>query len=1748
MKIKTKAPKHRVLNTILATALSASMVLGAAAVTDSLFPSNKETAKAEETTSNILGTTGQGKYNWQTEKTYTFSGLKAKNGKDMQALCVRKNSDGTYMFVSTGLTSGCWPGTKNGAASSSSNYTSDNTGTTSDNALNINNYDSYTQALVSYLGDALSGTLYLPTGTSNDNVEGDNTVLSLYKNIAPNHSSFGADSDSVWLGSPSVANYACCVDSGGVNSNGRDFSYCVAPAFNLKQSSGSEKLTNISGQTAITAKSKQSVNSWETTPITSIVESSGVKTSTGATTRYTVTSKNGFISGSNYTPGVSSRDIADALIVKSVDHPDYTPVTLTLTVKGIPDSANTVTGEPIKSGQTYNLSDIAKSSIDGMKITDSLGYIKDGKYVVPGTARDLVDKITFSVGTYSATKEVNIAANTDIKQDSEGYYVVNDDNGIEWHFLYNDSGQIGYLYASSANIGKLVTNDSSKTLNVPSTINGITVAGIGTNSSAHNFLNDTDGATGSTVWKNVYIPASVKTIRGYAFAGNTASAKVEIPSTVQNIEEHAFDGSSITEVKFDDASKLTIGESAFANIPTLTTVTLRGNGAKIGTKAFYNDGIQKLNIPAGTTMESGGNSFSKNESLTELKIDATTVPDNSFVDTPKLAKVVFGENVKQVNALWTGKQSEATGEVVNRTTYALGKDTIFNCKQDGSVYYSPFGISGTLNVWGLQSDQVFNNGAGPVYAFNNGANNAYAKGEASSETTHISMNGTAGMDGLGDGDVYDQTGIEGSYSGTLLGGANATKDASTLNKNNMTVRKLFGTDAKGTYKTSDFYVMRSQVYDDQVKGKSFSNYTTEGNINTIKDEETQKMLDFYDSMDNVEVNDTDVSNGAITVTAVVLQTITADVDGSSKTFYLAKQNQDGSASMLTWTCEVTIPVKQYSEFNLFNDVYGGDFSKITQAITDAQAKNDKLQADLTAKQVEVEKTQAQLDAINKKLADAGITAKTDESGNVDVSGAVETLESQKADLEKQIKDLKAQIGVSDDTDVAALKAQITTLKKQSDDYASLLSQYQSVIEKLQAGKGSVASDVKSDTIKTGDVTVTNDVPAGTYVYGDDGKWHEGSKDGKVVDGITTGDKTPNSGDTITVKVNDKPALTEDELKTLDGSNVIDTLEAQLAEQKQKTAAAEANYKALKDQTDKSAAEAQKNLEEAQKQQAEIQSQLDAAKKAKEEADKTLNDANATAEEKQAALQKQVDTLNTQVESLTKTNKEQGDKLTELQGNVASLGAQVSQYKDISDTVAQVAGIDVKGKSAAEVKEALSNMANEYVADKKAISTIAEATGQDPAKVASDPDAFAKTVTDKVNNGGGSLTDSERKSLNDRITELTNENSTLKTQNQTLQDKLNGSGSGKTDDKGSSSTTDSTDVTTLKAQLASSQAEAASYKTQADTYKGLYETASKNSGTDSDSAAKIASLTTENASLTAENKSLSDDNNELTEKNKKLSSENDDLSSENDDLTSRNKSLSKKAAAKQKTRTVTKTKTVKVPVTKTKTVTRTVKVPVTKTRTVQVPVTKTVTVPGATKTKTITKTVKKYVNADGTITDKPKDTDKTKDDNSKGSVTVTPSDSGNNSSTPSTTEEQSASEKLREQSQNGNSDGTTTTDQTQATDPSSTEGNVVTPEDGNNNESNLPTDTQNKKKTSGKVSDTKQHKSNPFVPIVAVGGIVAVAAGVFFSMKKKGGGFRPSGSSSADDIDDDDISDDEMMDDDFTVDDDNIADDSDELAD
>ena len=1501
---KKKAP-NRVLKTFLAMTLSASMILGGVAVADVFYPTEDNVARAAATTSSTFGSTGSTTLNWNVGKEVTFSGITGVNGQPAKAIVCKDNGSSYEMVFENVGTLGAWPG---------QNYSAD-----------ASEWGSTTVSFNQTYGSAVDGN-YSLLSTSSPNAQ----EIQALKTAAGICSSFGAAGNYfAWLGSPDGSGYAYVVGSdGNVYGNGTSYGYVLAPAFNLKKSYKSTEstvyglLTGNSNKSISAIQSKTPVNSWETTAVASIV-SAAKNNVTGTSDRYNVKSDLGYVvdGGTEYKPEILDHDITDTITVSSVDNPGFTAATFKLNVVGVPDSKLHVTSDKIASGRTYDLSDIASSEIDGMKITDSLGYIKDSKYVVPGTARDLVDKITFSVGIYSTTKEVNIAANTDIKQDSEGYYVVNDDNGIEWHFLYNDAGQIGYLYASSANVGKLVTNDSSKTLNVPSTINGVTVAGIGTNSSAHNFLNDTDGATGSTVWKNIYIPASVKTIRGYAFAGNQASAKVEIPSTVQNIEEHAFDGSSITEVKFDDASKLTIGESAFANISTLKTVTLRGNGAKIGTKAFYNDAIQKLNIPAGTTMEADGNSFSKNESLTELKIDATTVPDNSFVDTPKLAKVVFGENVKQVNALWTGKKAEAAGTVANRTTYALGKDTIFNCKHDGSAYYSPFGISGTLNVWGLKSDQVFNNGAGPVYAFNNVANIAYAKGEASFETTHISMNGTAGMDGLGDGDVYDQTGIEGSYSGTLLGGANATKDASTLNKNNMTVRKLFGTDAKGTYKTSDFYVMRSQVYDDQFKGKSFSNYTTEGNINTIKDEETQKMLDFYDSMDNVEVNDTDVSNGAITVTVVVLQTITADVDGSSKTYYLAKQNQDGSASMLTWTCEVTIPVKQYSEFNLFSDVYGGDFSKITQAISDAQTKNEQLQKQLDDQIKAAQSTQAQLTKAQADLATVNDELATANENNTQLESEKSSLNSEIESLNKKLADIKEAAGTDD---IETLKS----MKVTSDTYSDFLNTYKEIVDKVKNGEDLTEDDIISLGGQAVIDAYKKQIAENEQTITDKNASIEEMKN--RIESLTTENTKLNSEledaknnvtqlekDNSTTKTqldNAKAQVTELENTISDNKATIEELNGNIADAQAEVAEANSDKAKIQESLDK----AQENVKTLTEQNTKLSDEKKKIEAALTAAGQSVDDA----AESITALKKNLDNMTASNEKQKADIEELNKQITDLNAEISTLQKKIEDYKKANETLATLAGIDISGKDSDQIEAALKEVIDAYKKDRDALQKIAEATGVDPTEATKNP----TTLVDKIKSGtSGTGTSDDVATLKARIQSLESENASLKAQINS------GSSSG--------SSSDSVTVNDLRNQLSTAQTNAANYKAQADTYKGLYETASKNSGTSADTVARIASLTTENASLTSKNKVLSDENSELTTKNKDLTSDNDtltsknkELSESNDNLTSKNKSLSDKNESltnknkalttsnkslkeqvstlkKQKPKTITKTKTI-----------------------------------------------------------------------------------------------------------------------------------------------------------------------------------------------------------------------------------------------
>ena len=130
------------------------------------------------------------------------------------------------------------------------------------------------------------------------------------------------------------------------------------------------------------------------------------------------------------------------------------------------------------------------------------------------------------------------------------------------------------------------------------------------------------------------IPASVTTIKEYAFTNCTALTGVTIPKDVTTIGESAFQGCTALTGVTIPKDVTTIGESAFQGCTALTSVTLPAD-AKLTTieqGAFYAcEMLTSITLPEGL-QTIGGNVFNTCEKLPSITIpkSVTTIGDGAF--------------------------------------------------------------------------------------------------------------------------------------------------------------------------------------------------------------------------------------------------------------------------------------------------------------------------------------------------------------------------------------------------------------------------------------------------------------------------------------------------------------------------------------------------------------------------------------------------------------------------------------------------------------------------------------------------------------------------------------------------------------------------------------------------------------------------------------------------------------------------------------------------------------------------------------------------------------------------------------------------------------------------------------------------------------------------------------------------------------------------------------------------------------
>ncbi|MBQ6133051.1 MAG: leucine-rich repeat protein [Lachnospiraceae bacterium] len=1148
MKAKIKDHLSRILSLTLIAILTASLLLAA----DIFYPKTDNIAYAAESSS--IGannyTTGISSNITSTDlaagtKNITFGGatweVAARNTNYAVLVMTAPPSSSGF--------SGGWPGYvlssdytgSHSFGSANSYYTSDITG------YNIANYSTQMTSLYNSIKNAeytsASGDgLYLVSnstaGTTSSGNQGSGYYWEALKTAAAACSSFGATDYDSWLGTVYGSNFAWYVYSNGYvyNDNYQSGSYVVAPAFNLDTSKAklSGNALTVATFTASTAiQGSQSISSIEegasldlSTLMGSVTYKNG--DNAGKSAQYKITITDGTLGSDNITwtaPTGINKDKTVSFTVKDTAVGLTLPGSITVT----PRAAGSVSVEKSSSfpesvtvGDSVDLSDYitvtgldSGSQSDGaissysLAVSGDYGTFSGTTYTPDNVSSSRVVSITVtpsgfpvlsgSTGTvnYSsktASFDITVKPNTtgwterDESTDALGFHTYTDSStGITWKYRYNDEGYIVYLYTED-DVSSIISD--AHVLLVPSSINGVSVVGIGGGSKDTTVIPfiPTSGSNVNDTWTSIYIPSSIKQINDGAFYQNGASADIVVPGNVKTIGVNAFKESKIKSVIFNDANSLILNTESFADIPTLASVAFRGNGVTIKQRVFSNDtGLTEVDIPNGTkfrgeTDQNDSFAFQGTTGIEMIKINTETVYGNIFSANKNLAKVIFGADVTRVHYDWSGtaaSNSETLSETVDRYTYSLNGDTIFEMNK--TTGGSPFGYKGALTIVGQSLDlnsatNTYADTSNPVTAkiaylqkhyTETEAVKTYAQGSASSITITVEEDPSANSE-VSNTVTTEQSSIEAYYDGVVFTGK-------TLDKDKMAVYKMFGTVQGEAYSSTEFYVLRTTDAS-ALLGRSESSDSNDASIAAHPEE----IMARFAEKDSITANNDDLSAGTIDVEVIVLIT---DSDGN------ILLNTSDSNKVQAFVFPVAVPVKQYTAENDFLENYGS-----YQAVID---KIDSLQSDKTKLTADVENYKSQIAEKNSE-----ITALIAEKNSLE--GTNSSLNARITELEGQIETLRSEKG--------ALQTQLTAAQQELSD---TIAEYARLLESTSISSSDYIYSVTDS--ETGDVTDYVLVNGEEATYDPDSKTTATLPNGSEVD-VYTG--TDSDGNTFTFYVAD----------------------------------------------------------------------------------------------------------------------------------------------------------------------------------------------------------------------------------------------------------------------------------------------------------------------------------------------------------------------------------------------------------------------------------------------------------------------------------------------------------------------------------------------------------------------------------------------------------------------------------------------------
>ena len=197
----------------------------------------------------------------------------------------------------------------------------------------------------------------------------------------------------------------------------------------------------------------------------------------------------------------------------------------------------------------------------------------------------------------------------------------------------------------------------------------------------------TSAFANTSSFTSINLPSNLVTIGNSAFYGSDLTSII-VPNSVTSIGYQAFEASPLTSAVINNG---TIGQDAFTNITTLTSLTLNSGVTSIGLRSFQNLGITTVTIPS-TVTSMDITSFANNSNLTSAIINSTVVGITAFYNSPLLSTVILSNNLLSIGNdafMLTG----LTSVVIPNTVTSLGANSFQDTSLSSIVFDSASSIT-----------------------------------------------------------------------------------------------------------------------------------------------------------------------------------------------------------------------------------------------------------------------------------------------------------------------------------------------------------------------------------------------------------------------------------------------------------------------------------------------------------------------------------------------------------------------------------------------------------------------------------------------------------------------------------------------------------------------------------------------------------------------------------------------------------------------------------------------------------------------------------------------------------------------------------------------------------------------------------------------------------------------------------------------------------------------------------------------